>query len=53
MNDVVWGLEFAMQLQQNAEDNDRIVGAIMEAKREDEVAFANTNNMFAFKFDLN
>ncbi|GMN64017.1 hypothetical protein TIFTF001_033091 [Ficus carica] len=44
MNDVVWGLEFAMQLQQNAEDNDRIVGAIMEAKGEDEVAFVNTNN---------
>ncbi|EXB77673.1 Receptor-like protein kinase FERONIA [Morus notabilis] len=44
MNDVVWGLEFAMQLQQNAEDNDRIGGAIMEAKGEDEVAFMNNNN---------
>ncbi|PON39465.1 Tyrosine-protein kinase [Trema orientale] len=31
-NDVVWGLEFAMQLQQNAEDNDRVGGAIMKLK---------------------
>ncbi|EXB77674.1 Receptor-like protein kinase FERONIA [Morus notabilis] len=44
MNDVVWGLEFAMQLQQNAEDNDGIGGAIMEANGEDEVAFFNNNN---------
>ncbi|PON39467.1 Mitogen-activated protein kinase kinase kinase [Trema orientale] len=44
MNDVVWGLEFAMQLQQNAEDNDRVGGEIMKLKGEDEVALINNNN---------
>ncbi|GMN74403.1 hypothetical protein TIFTF001_054412, partial [Ficus carica] len=44
MKDVVWGLEFAMQLQQNAEDNGRIVGAIMESKGEESVAFMNNRN---------
>ena len=40
MNDVVWGLEFAMQLQQNAEGNS-VPGAIMKMKNEEEIAFIN------------
>ncbi|GMN25556.1 hypothetical protein TIFTF001_050381 [Ficus carica] len=44
MNDIVWGLEFAMQLQKNAEDNDRIGGAIMEDKGMDEVALMKSSN---------
>ncbi|XP_062106467.1 receptor-like protein kinase FERONIA [Humulus lupulus] len=44
MNDVVWGLEFAMQLQKNAEDNDSVGGALIKMKGEDEVALINSNS---------
>ncbi|KAF4375952.1 hypothetical protein F8388_010107 [Cannabis sativa] len=52
MNDVVWGLEFAMQLQKNAEDNDSIGGGLSiiknesenEDKDKDDLALMNSNN---------
>ncbi|KAF3444883.1 hypothetical protein FNV43_RR14576 [Rhamnella rubrinervis] len=36
MSDVVWGLEFALQLQQGAEENASVIGALGEMKGEDE-----------------
>ncbi|PON73659.1 Mitogen-activated protein kinase kinase kinase [Trema orientale] len=44
MNDIVWGLEFAMQLQQSAEDNDRAGGATITPKDEDAIPFMNDNS---------
>ncbi|PON33546.1 Mitogen-activated protein kinase kinase kinase [Parasponia andersonii] len=44
MNDIVWGLEFAMQLQQSAEDNDRAGGEIITAKDKDAIPFMNDNS---------
>ena len=44
MNDIVWGLEFAMQLHQNAENNDRVGGTIMKKKNEEVVSFINNEN---------
>ncbi|KAL5582114.1 hypothetical protein UlMin_014556 [Ulmus minor] len=43
MNDVVWSLEFALQLQQNAEDNNSVGGASVGLKEEEEVAFINNS----------
>ncbi|XP_062103262.1 receptor-like protein kinase FERONIA [Humulus lupulus] len=38
MKDIVWGLEFAMQLQNNAEGNDSVGGKIMKTMSVEEVA---------------
>ncbi|KAF3444895.1 hypothetical protein FNV43_RR14588 [Rhamnella rubrinervis] len=51
MNDVVWGLEFAMQLQQSAEDNVSVIGALGEMKGEDDVISLLNGSQFSCSWE--